>query len=273
MYEKIKSITSFIRTKIGDFSPRIGIVLGSGLGDLADRISDPVYLLYEDIEGFPRSTVKGHNGRFVFGLLGGVKVVCMQGRFHFYEGWSISEVVMGMRVMGMLGITSVIVSNAAGGVGQGLNVGDVMLISDQINMLPNPLIGANEDRFGERFPTMVNAYEDKLRDFVKQCGVEQGLELKEGVYLGGTGPSYETVAEYKFFRAIGAHACGMSTTAEVIVAAHMGIKVLGFSVITNAPFANNAYTDHAEVQQVASGVAEKMGRLIETALQTGGDLF
>lgn len=263
MFEKIKNITSSIRTKIGDFSPKIGIVLGSGLGQLADRIADPIYLKYDQIEGFPQSTVQGHAGRFVFGKLGGVDVVCMQGRFHFYEGYKIEDTVIGVRVMGMLGIEVLIVSNAAGGVGEGFKVGDVMIICDHINMLPNPLIGKNEDRWGTRFPPMNNAYDKKMVEVARRCAKKTELTLKEGVYLASSGPSYETVAEYKFFKIIGAHACGMSTVPEVIVANQMGIKVLGFSVITNAPFDVTPYTDHKEVQLVANKVALKMGILIE----------
>lgn len=263
MFKKIKNTTSSIRTRIGDISPKVGIVLGSGLGQLAERIIDPIYLPYDQIEGFPQSTVQGHAGRFVFGKLGGVEVVCMQGRFHFYEGYKIEDTVIGVRVMGLLGIEVLIVSNAAGGVGEGFKVGDVMIICDHINMLPNPLIGKNEDHWGTRFPTMNNAYDKKLIELAHHCAKQTDMKLTEGVYLASSGPSYETVAEYKFFKIIGAHACGMSTVPEVIVAKHMGIKVLGFSVITNAPFDVTPYTDHDEVQMVANTAAKKMGSLIE----------
>lgn len=271
MYEKIKKITSFIQSKVGtafekngeDFSVKVGIVLGSGLGELADRISNPVFLPYEQIEGFPKSTVEGHKGQFVFGKLGGVNVVCMQGRFHFYEGYKIEDTVVGIRVMGMLGVKDLIVSNASGGVGDGFRVGDLMLIKDHINLLPNPLIGPNEKRWGERFVPMNETYSVELARLAKGCAKEMGVELKEGVYLASSGPSYETEAEYRFFKIVGADACGMSTVPEVIVAKHMGMNVLGFSVITNAPFAERVYTDHLEVQAVAAGVAKRLTDLVE----------
>lgn len=280
MYERIKKITSFIQFRVEqtgvDCKPKVGIILGSGLGKVAELLANKIVIPYGDIDDFPTSTVQGHEGKLIFGSIEGVYVVCMQGRFHYYEGYEIEESVIGVRVMGMLGVKTLIVSNAAGGLSENFCVGDIMIIKDHINLLPNPLIGKNEDRWGERFPAMNQAYSKRLIEITKTAARKINIGLQEGVYLASSGPSYETKAEYKFFKTIGAHACGMSTVPEVIVANHMGIEVLGFSVITNAPFSkananmdeNQAvYTDHIEVQKAAIIASGKMTMLIQNVIK------
>ncbi|MFI3330498.1 MAG: purine-nucleoside phosphorylase [Rikenellaceae bacterium] len=260
MLEKIKNTASNIKSVIGDFTPHIGIILGSGLGDLVDDIKVSYIIEYKDITGFPQSTVEGHKGRLVFGELGSKKVVAMQGRFHFYEGYAPSEVVFPVRVLKFLGIEYLFVSNAAGGVGEGFKVGDLMVIDDHINLIPNPLIGKNIDELGPRFPDMNDAYNHTLRALAHSKAKELGISLWEGVYLGGTGPTYETRAEYKYFRAIGADAVGMSTTPEVIAARHMGVKVFGMSVITNIGLSGEVST-HEDVQLQGRLAGERLRKL------------
>jgi purine-nucleoside phosphorylase len=222
----IKSIT--------DFKPEVGIILGSGLGSLAEKLEQPEYVSYSKIPGFAKSTAPGHKGRLAFGLIAGKKVVCMQGRFHFYEGWAMRDIVYPVRVMKMLGIKTLIVTNAAGGVNTSFHVGDLMLISDHINLLgTNPLIGPNADEFGPRFCDMSKAYTPALRELAKKAAEKCGLALREGVYIACTGPSYETPAEIRAFRTLGADAVGMSTVPEVITASHCGLPVLAISLITN----------------------------------------
>ncbi|MEG2605774.1 MAG: purine-nucleoside phosphorylase [Mucinivorans sp.] len=275
MYEKIKSITSLIQSKLG-FSdsqpPQVALVLGSGLGALADCMVNCKYLQYSDIEGFPCSTVAGHVGRFVAGELGGRRVIAMQGRVHYYEGYTMNEVTLGVRVMCMMGVRTLIVTNAAGGVNPDFRVGDVMLIEDQINMLPNPLIGANIDQIGVRFPDMSEAYSLQLRELAVSQAKALSIPLQRGVYLASSGPSYETKAEYRYFSAIGADACGMSTTGEVIVARHAGVEVLGFSIITNVGITlndgqlacANSHTDVVNAAQMAGG---RLSQIIEKCIQ------
>lgn len=215
-------------------APEIGIVLGSGLGGLADRIEAPVYVDYKDLPGFPVSTAPGHKGRFVFGLLAGRRVVCMQGRLHYYEGHPMSSIVLPIRVMKALGIRALILTNACGGVNYDFNVGDLMILEDHINMLgTNPLIGPNEDAFGPRFPDMSAVYDPTLRAVADAAAAALDIPLRHGVYLAYTGPSYETPAEIRAFRTLGADAVGMSTVPEAIAASHCGLPVLGISLITN----------------------------------------
>ena len=209
--ERIHNAADFVRSKLGEERPEIGIVLGSGLGRLADQITGQTVIPYQDIPGFPVSTAIGHKGNLIFGTLAGKKVIAMQGRFHYYEGYSMDLVTLPIRVMQVLGIRYLFVSNAAGGVNYDLNIGDIMIIKDHINRLPNPLIGSNLEEFGPRFPDMTRPYDPKLIALAKETAAEMGIEVKEGVYLGGTGPSYETPAEYKFFRLSGGDAVGMST--------------------------------------------------------------
>lgn len=233
MFEKLEKAASFIERKL-DGKPEIGLILGSGLGVLADEIENPVKIPYEEIPEFPVSTVEGHAGQLVLGSLSGKKVVAMQGRFHFYEGYSMDKVTFPVRVMKLLGVEKLIVTNAAGGVNEGFRAGDLMLITDHINNTgTNPLIGPNDERFGPRFPDMSEAYSKDLRAVAKEVAGKLAIDLKEGVYVGNSGPTYETPAEVRLARVLGGDAVGMSTVPEVIVARHCGMKVLGISCITN----------------------------------------
>jgi purine-nucleoside phosphorylase len=254
--EQIRESVSSIRNKTGGFEPEVAIVLGSGLGGLADGIEVAAEVDYREIKHFPVSTVEGHRGRLIFGTLGGRRVVAMQGRFHYYEGYTPSQVVLGVRAMGLLGARTLFVSNAAGGVNPSFAVGDLMVITDHINLIPNPLVGPNIAELGTRFPSMDEAYDPAL--VARALAFDGGL--KTGIYVGGTGPTFETPAEYRYFRAIGGDAVGMSTTPEVIAARHMGMRVFGVSVITNCGLAD-AKSTHDEVQAAAAKAAERMERL------------
>lgn len=232
-FEKIEKAASFLKEKYEE-TPQIGLILGSGLGVLADEIENPVKIPYNEIPDFPVSTVEGHAGQLVFGLLNGIHVVAMQGRFHYYEGYSFEKVTFPVRVMKELGIEQLIVTNAAGGVNESFSPGDLMLISDHINnMGSNPLIGPNDSRLGVRFPDMSEAYSAELRQLAREIAAKLGLNIQEGVYVGNTGPTYETPAEVRMLRSLGGDAVGMSTVPEVIVARHAGMKVLGISCISN----------------------------------------
>ena len=262
--EKIVGAVSTVRDLLEGRKPIVGIVLGSGLGKLADAIQNPVIIPYRLIPGFPLSTATGHKGNYIVGSLGGKTVIAMQGRIHYYEGYGMESVVLPIRVMIRLGIKSLFVSNAAGGVSFGLHVGDLMIIKDHINLLPNPLIGPNMDDEGTRFPDMTRPYDPELIKLAMQLAGEMGIELKQGVYLGDTGPSYETPAEYKFYRTIGADAVGMSTVPEVIVARHAGVPVFGMSVITNEAhdeYAEDYENDGEDVVKAANAAADKMTKL------------
>lgn len=237
----IDKAAEYLRGRLGDRKPVAGIVLGSGLGKLADSIEDATVIPYSEIPDFPRSTAIGHKGNFIAGTLGGKFVIAMQGRFHYYEGYTMDKVTLPIRVMIRIGIKTLFVSNAAGGVNFDFKVGDLMVIKDHINLLPNPLIGPNLEEFGPRFPDMTRPYEPKLIRKAEEIAEKEGIALKKGVYLAGTGPSYETPSEYKYFRMIGADAVGMSTIPEVIVARHSSVPVFGMSVITN-----EAHDDYAE---------------------------
>lgn len=223
----------YIEPKLSE-KPTIGLVLGSGLGVLADEIENPVIIPYHEIPGFTVSTVVGHKGQLVIGKLQGKQVVAMQGRFHYYEGHGLDAVVFPIRVMKMLGVETIIVTNAAGGINENYQLGNLMLIADHINMtFRNPLIGPNDEQLGARFPDMSEAYSKALRGLAKEVAAEQGIELQEGVYVGLLGPSYETPAEIRMLRILGGDAVGMSTVPEVIVAKHMKMNVLGISCISN----------------------------------------
>ena len=231
--EKIQNAAGFLKQKYATTS-RIGLILGSGLGVLADEIENPVKIPYNEIPDFPISTVEGHAGQLVFGLLSGVEVVAMQGRFHFYEGYSMEKVTFPVRVMKELGVEMLIVTNAAGGVNESFSAGDLMIISDHINnMGTNPLIGPNDSKFGVRFPDMSEAYTKELRSVAKEIADRLKINVKEGVYFGNPGPVYETPAEIRMVRTLGGDAVGMSTVPEVMVARHSGMKVLGISCISN----------------------------------------
>ena len=244
---------------------RIGLILGSGLGGYADRLDDPRSLSYSEIEGFPVSSVPGHAGRFVVGEHAGKTVVVMQGRFHYYEGYGMDLVTMPVRVMQRLGISFLFVSNAAGGVNPAFKVGDLMIIRDHINLMPNPLIGKNIEEFGPRFPDMTRPYEPELIRLAEETANSLGIKLKKGVYLAGTGPTYETPAEYAFFGKAGADAVGMSTVPEVIVARHSSIPVFGMSVITNEAhsFADDFVNDGEDVVKAANEASGKMTQLFK----------
>jgi purine-nucleoside phosphorylase len=233
MIDSINTAAEFVRSK-SSIAPAVGVILGSGLGNVVDAIDVETAIPYGDIPGARASTVLGHQGRLILGHTKGQPVVVMQGRVHFYEGYEMGEVMFLTRVLGKLGVKKLIVTNAAGGINTSYQSGDLMLISDHINFMgQNPLRGPNIEDLGLRFPDMSDAYAEALRDIAKQVGHAQGLDLKEGVYLGLSGPTYETPAEIRAFRVLGADAVGMSTVPEVIAAAHMGIPVLGISCITN----------------------------------------
>ena len=269
--EKIMNAAEYIAAKLDGRKPFAGIVLGSGLGRLADKIENPTVIPYKDIPGFPVSTAVGHKGNFIAGELGGKFVVAMQGRFHYYEGYPMELVTLPIRVMKVLGIQYLFVSNAAGGVNFDFKVGDLMVITDHINHLPNPLIGPNMAEFGPRFPDMTRPYDMRLRKMAFEIGEELGISLKSGVYFAGTGPSYETPVEYKYFRMIGADAVGMSTIPEVIVARHSDIPVFGISVITNEAhddYAEDYVNDGDDVVEAANAAAVKMTSLFTRIIET-----
>lgn len=259
--DNIKLANEYVQHVLDGRKPTIGIVLGSGLGRLADEIEDPVTIPYKRIPGFPVSTAIGHKGNFIVGKLGGKTVMAMQGRIHFYEGYGMSQVTLPIRVMKMIGIEYLFVSNAAGGINLGYHVGDLMIIRDHINMMPNPLIGPNLEEFGPRFPDMTRPYDPGLIRLAETIAAEMGLTLQKGVYIGCSGPTYETPAEYKFFRAIGGDAVGMSTVPEVIVARHSSIPVFGMSVITDVAHDTedeNYVIDGEKVVKAANAAADKM---------------
>lgn len=268
--EKIHTAADYVTGMLAGRKPEIGIVLGSGLGKLADQIEHPLVVPYRDIPGFPVSTAIGHKGNFIVGNLGGKCIIAMQGRIHYYEGYGMDLVVLPIRVMMTVGIQRLFVSNAAGGVSFDLHIGDLMIIKDHINLLPNPLIGPNMDHLGPRFPDMTRPYDPSLIALAKQVAADQGITLKEGVYVGGTGPSYETPAEYKYFRLIGGAAVGMSTVPEVIAARHAGVPVFGISVITNEAhddYAEDYVNDGDEVVVAANKAADKMTALIREMIE------
>ncbi len=269
--ERIYQAAEYIKGRIGAVEPFAGIVLGSGLGKLADRIENAVVVPYSEIPHFSVSTAQGHKGNFIAGMLGGKFVVAMQGRFHYYEGYSMEYVTLPIRVMKVLGIKYLFVSNAAGGVNYDYKVGDLMMIRDHINLLPNPLIGPNMAEFGPRFPDMTRPYEPALMDVASAIAAEAGIALHKGVYLASTGPTYETPAEYKYFRSIGADAVGMSTIPEVIVARHSSIPVFGMSVITNEAhddFAPDFVNDGDDVVRAADAAADKMSFIFTEIIES-----
>lgn len=262
--ERINKAASFVKERLGGREPFAGVVLGSGLGKLADRIENQTVIDYKEIPGFPVSTAIGHAGKLIAGTLGGKFIVAMKGRFHYYEGYPMDLVTLPIRVMKVLGIKYLFVSNAAGGVNFDFKIGDLMIIKDHINLLPNPLIGGNLDDFGPRFPDMTRPYEPSLIALAEKIGDSLGIALKKGVYLAGTGPSYETPSEYKYFRMIGADAVGMSTIPEVIVARHSSIPVFGVSVITNEAhddYAEDYVNDGDDVVAAADAAADRMTAL------------
>lgn len=252
MLEKIQQTADFLRQRAGEM-PKLAIILGTGLGNLVDHIDDKLYIPYSEIPNFPVSTVQGHSGNLIFGKMDGKPVIAMQGRFHYYEGYDMKTVTFPVRVFKALGVETLFVSNAAGGMNKEFKVGDVMIITDHINLFPeNPLRGKNYEELGPRFPAMTEAYDRKLVALADSIGEEKGLRLMHGVYVGTTGPTFETPAEYEYFRVIGGDAVGMSTVPEVIVAAHAGMRVFGISVITDLGGKDvTEVPTHEEVQKAA----------------------
>lgn len=267
MLEKMKQTAAFIAAELGDFRPEVGIILGTGLGDFAERIEVVRSIEYKDIPEFPVSTVEGHKGRLIFGMLEGRRVAAMQGRFHYYEGYTMQQVTFPVRVLKLLGIRYLFVSNASGGVNTSFSVGDLMVITDHINLMPNPLIGPNLAELGPRFPDMHNCYDRGLIARATSIAEERNIKLQYGVYVGGTGPTFETQAEYRYFKAIGGDAAGMSTVPEVIVARHMSLPVFGVSVITNCGLSDEI-GDHEDVQRQGAKAGRKMAELFMEMIRT-----
>ena len=269
MIEKFKNTADFILKHV-NYKPEIGIILGSGLGGLADKIEEATTIPYHKIDEFPKSTVEGHKGNLILGTLAGKKVVAMQGRFHFYEGYAMEKVTFPVRVMKFLGVKILIVSNAAGGLNPEYATGDIMLIKDHINQFPtNPLIGKNYDELGPRFPDMSKTYDKELLEKAQKIATNENIKFHTGIYVGSSGPTLETPAEYRLFRIFGGDATGMSTVPETIVAHHMGIRVFGMSIITNgsAPADPDGETTHDEVQDVAGRAEPKMTKIIKELLK------
>ncbi|GAB5081195.1 purine-nucleoside phosphorylase [Hominimerdicola sp. 21CYCFAH17_S] len=272
-YEKLLKCFECVKSMI-NFKPEIALVLGSGLGDFADTAVDVYAALdYSEIEGFPRSTVEGHKGRFVFGYVNGVPCVIMQGRVHYYEGYPMTDVVLPARLMSMLGAKVLFLTNASGGINADFSAGDFMLIKDHIScFVPNPLIGRNIDELGTRFPDMSRIYSPELRRIIKDTASDLEIKLQEGVYLQLTGPSFESPAEIKMLRTFGADAVGMSTAVEAIAANHAGMLVCGISCVSNLAcgMTDNPLT-HAEVQECADKAAPKFKRLISESIENISD--
>lgn len=267
IYNKLMRCYKSVREKI-DFQPEIALILGSGLGEYAKKIQVEATLDYKEIEDFPISTVQGHAGRFIFGYVNEVPVVCMQGRVHYYEGYPMTDVVLPTRLMGLMGAKVLFLTNAAGGVNWGFSAGDLMLITDHIaSFVPSPLIGQNLDELGPRFPDMSNVYRKELQEIIRGTARKLGMKLQEGVYIQLTGPSYETPAEIRMCRTMGADAVGMSTAVEAIAANHMGMKVCGISCISNlAAGMLEQPLSHTEVQETADRVAAQFEKLVTAAL-------
>ena len=252
IYEKLLKSLECVR-KVTDFVPSIGIILGSGLGGFADSLRQEAVIRYNDIDSFPVSTVSGHEGRFIFGYLEDVPVVCMQGRIHYYEGYSMSDVVMPIRVMKLLGAKAVILTNASGGINKNFKAGDLMLIRDHISsFVPSPLIGQNVDELGTRFPDMSSIYDKELSDVIMDTAKELSIDLKEGVYVQTSGPNYESPAEIRMYSTLGADAVGMSTACEAMAGNHAGLRICGISCISNlaAGISKNPLS-HEEVKETA----------------------
>ena len=263
MSDKIKETVSFIENRIQQ-KPHIGNILGSGLGQLADEIEVSEKIAYTEIPNFPISTVKGHEGHLIFGTLNGIQVVAMQGRFHYYEGYSMEEIVFPVRVLKFLGINYLFVSNASGGVNHDFEVGDIMFITDHINLMPNPLVGPNNLEFGPRFVDMSEAYDKLLLSKAKKVARHHSIHFKTGVYAAVSGPTYETPAEYKYIQSLGADAVGMSTIPEVIVAHHMRLPVFAVSVISDLGVEGKIVEiSHDEVVDAASLVAPRLNIIIK----------
>lgn len=274
VYDKLMRCYNSVKNRIS-FTPEVALVLGSGLGDYADGIRVVDTLDYHEIEGFPVSTVPGHAGRFVFGYVGSVPVVCMQGRVHYYEGYSMQDVVLPIRLMKLLGAKVLFLTNAAGGIKQGMSAGDFMMITGQIGcMVPSPLIGENIDELGERFPDMSRIYDEKLQQVIRRAAVEQNTLLWDGTYMQLSGPNFETPQEIAMCRTLGADAVGMSTACEAIAANHMGMRVCGISCISNMAAGISPFTlTHREVQEMADRVAPRFKKLLTESIERMHDIL
>lgn len=267
MYNKLVKCLESVRAKT-DFKPEVAVILGSGLGDFANEIKIVDTISYNDIEGFPVSTVKGHAGKFVFGYVQDTPVVIMQGRVHYYEGYPMTDVVLPTRLMGMMGAKKLLLTNAAGGCNENFSAGDLMIITDHITTgVPSPLIGKNIEELGTRFPDMSEVYSKRLRKVIEDCADECGIKMQKGVYVQFTGPNYETPAEVKLARLWGGDAVGMSTAVEAMAANHMGMEVCGISCITNmAAGISKVQLSHKEVQETADRVAGNFKKLVEKVI-------
>jgi purine-nucleoside phosphorylase len=270
-FDAVEEAAKYLQDKLGPLTPKVGVVLGSGLGAVASSVSEAVYVPYSQIPHFPQSTVEGHTGRVVAGRMGSTPVIVLQGRVHFYEGYSPTQVTFPMRVLGALGVEAVILTNAAGGIDESYELGQLVALSDHINMMGwNPLVGPNEPRFaisknaGLRFFDMTEAYSQRLRALAKQAAHDEGITIGEGVYLAVSGPSFETPAEIRAFRTMGATLVGMSTVPETIVARHMGMEVLGISCVTNkAAGLNSKPLSHEEVFETGRLVERRLAGVVE----------
>ncbi len=262
MEDTLQKAVDYIKTKM-DIVPRIGLVLGSGLGDAADIMEDMVCVPYRDIPGFPCSTVAGHKGRFIFGHIDSVPVVVMQGRVHYYEGYSMEQCVMPVRTMFLLGAGKLILTNASGGIAGELDPGDMMILTDHIStFIPSPLIGKNKEELGPRFPDMTEVYSGRINHILEEAGAECGIKLRKGVYLQVTGPQYETPAEIRFYGLIGADAVGMSTVCEAIAAKHMGMEIAGISVVCNKAAGLGGVLSHEDIIKTGDTASDKLKKLI-----------
>ena len=268
VYEKLMKCYESFKKKV-NFTPEIALILGSGLGDYAEDIKVEAELDYHELDGFPVSTVPGHQGKYIFGYVGEVPVVCMKGRVHYYEGYDISDVVLPIRLMKLMGTKVLFLTNAAGGINSSFKAGDFMLIKDHISsFIPSPLIGANIDELGVRFPDMSNVYDTKLQKVIKRTAALNDIDIQEGVYIQLTGPNYETPAEVRMCRALGADAVGMSTACEAVAANHMGMMICGISCISNmASGISPNPLSHVEVQEVADRVAPLFKKLVTESIK------
>ena len=268
VYEKLMKCYESFKKKV-NFTPEVALILGSGLGDYADDIKVEAELDYHELDGFPVSTVPGHQGKYIFGYVGEVPVVCMKGRVHYYEGYDISDVVLPVRLMKLMGAKVLFLTNAAGGINSSFKAGDFMLIKDHISsLIPSPLIGANIDELGVRFPDMSNVYDTKLQKVIRRTAALNDIDIQEGVYIQLTGPNYETPAEVRMCRALGADAVGMSTACEAVAANHMGMMICGISCISNmASGISPNPLSHVEVQEVADRVAPLFKKLVTESIK------
>lgn len=268
VYDKLMGCLKSVREKV-DFEPEVAIVLGSGLGDYGEEIQLVAELDYKEIEGFPISTVIGHAGKFLFGYVGDVKVVCMQGRVHYYEGYPITDVVLPIRLMKLMGAKILFLTNASGGINQEFKAGDFMMITDHISTFaPNPLIGNNIDELGTRFPDMSHVYDEDLQDIILKVAKEHQIPIKKGIYVQCTGPSFESPAEIKMFSKLGIDTVGMSTVVEAIAANHMGMKICGISFVANlAAGISPTPLTHDEVQEAAREAAPKFKKLLTESVR------